>query len=249
MLDLFHGPVRQLRTVLAAAAVLILSLGPPAHAADATLWNHNGSVMLLLLDGENLSIYYDRPKPGLDRVGIGQGTLLFEGTEKSGGFIEGYARLFRNGCEPAEYAVSGTRYDDDISIELRGAAPVRASGACDVIDYSGESPNARLVFSFIGLAESDDPPAMNAITGVTCGWYTILACGRDEGAIASIRDQIGAFDGEIIDTSDEEFSNFRAGFHCLAIGPFGRRDARDLARDWQGRGRADAYAKNNCQGF
>ncbi len=248
MLDLVTGPVRQLRTAFAAAALLLSSLGSPALATDATLWNHNGSVMLLLLDGENLSIYYDKPKSGLESIGIGQGTLLFEGTEQPGGFIEGYARLFRNGCEPAEYAVSGTRYDDDVAIELRGAAPVRASGGCDVIDYSGAGPNAKLVFSFIGLAESDDPPAMNAITGEICGWYTILACGQDDSAIASIRDEIGAFDGDIIDTSDEGFSNFRAGFYCLAIGPLGRRDALDLAGEWKGRGRPDAYAKNNCRG-
>lgn len=243
------GSIRQLSFAVTAAAVLLLSHSAPALAADATLWNHNGSVMLLLLDGEDLSIYYDRPKAGLDRIGIGEGTLLFEGTEQPGGFIEGYARTFRKGCPPAEYTVSGTRYDDDVSFELRGAAPVRASGACEVVDYSGTGSNAKLVFRFIGLAESDDPPSMNAITGQTCGWYTILACGRDAGAIASIRDEIGALEGDIIDTSDENFSNFRAGFHCLAIGPLGRRDALDLAGDWKGRGRSDAYAKNNCRGF
>lgn len=249
MLDLVTGPVRQLRTAFAAAALLLFSPGSPALGADATLWNHNGSVMLLLLDGENLSIFYDRPKPGLDVIGIGQGTLLFEGTEQPGGFIEGNARTFRNGCPPAEYYVSGTRYDDDINIELKGAAPVRASGECGVTDYSETGSNATLVFEFIGLAESDDPPAMNAITGVTCGWYTILACGQDDSAIASIRDEIGAFDGDIIDTSDEEFPNFRAGFYCLAIGPLGRRDALDLAGEWKGRGRPDTYAKNNCRGL
>ncbi len=247
MRDYLTGLARRFRTA-AAAAILLLPVST-ALAADATLWNHNGSVMLLLLDGENLSIYYDKPKPGLGGIGIGQGTLLFEGTERAGGFIEGYARTFRKGCPPAEYAVSGTRYDDDVGFELRGAAPVRASGGCGVVDYSGTGSNAKLVFRFIGLAESDDPPAMNAITGGTCGWYTILACGRDDGAIASIRDEIGAHDGEIIDTSDEGFANFRAGFHCLAIGPLGRRDALDLAGEWKGRGRPDAYAKNNCRGF
>lgn len=249
MIRFIAGLIMKLRIASMSAAFPLLSLLSPGIAADATHWNHNGSVMLLLLDGEDLTIFYDKPKRGLDRIGVGHGTWLFKGTEQPGGFIEGYARTFRRGCSPAEYFVSGTRYDDDVVIELSGEAPVREQRGCDVVDYSGTGSNARLVFRFIGLAESDDPPAMNAITGETCGWYTILACGRDESAIAAIRDETGAFEGDIIDTSDERFPNFRAGFHCLAIGPLGRRDARDLASDWKGRGRPDAYAKNNCRGF
>lgn len=243
----FADLARQLRAACAAAVFCLLPHST-VLAGDATHWNHNGSVMLLLLDGETLSIFYETPKAGLTGIGINNGTLLFDGTEMPGGFIEGNARVFRKGCPPEEYYVSGTRYDDDVSIELKGAAPVRAPGECDVIDYSDDSSNATLVFDFIGLAAADDPPAMNAISGETCGWYTILACGRNQDAIASIQDEIGAFDGQIIDTSQDGFSNFRAGFYCLAIGPLGRRDALSLVDEWKGYGRTDAYAKNNCRG-
>ncbi|MBY5918456.1 hypothetical protein HFO77_29120 [Rhizobium leguminosarum] len=94
-------------------------------------------------------IRYLRPKPSIAAT-IKPGTVLFKGKpwdqydQNSG--ISGIAYLFKNGCPPAPYEVSGGFAPDWSRIVLHGPAPVRQKEGCEVVDYSEESPNATLVF-------------------------------------------------------------------------------------------------------
>lgn len=123
-----------------------LALGAAATQAQAaeSIWNHNGSEMLWRSQGDNRAIYYQTPRAGLP---VAPGTLLFDG-QRVGDVLQGTARIFRQGCPPAEYWVSGPILDETHVI-LRGAAPVRASSGCTVTGYSETSSNATLEFTYL----------------------------------------------------------------------------------------------------
>ncbi len=138
---------------IAAGAKLALALclaGGMAQAADS-IWDHNGSEMLWQADGANRTISYQSPRQGLS---VAPGTVLFEGRRVDDGqpntpdVLEGTARVFRQGCPPAEYWVSGPILDET-HVVLTGAAPVRAATGCAVTGYSQSSSNATLVFTYL----------------------------------------------------------------------------------------------------
>lgn len=127
---------------------LALSTGAPAaFANDIERLMHNGSEMRMQIVGQDISISYHQPRPGLVAVGVTRGTLLFRGT-LTGSRIQGTAFAFKSGCTPASYAVDGTR-GFGRSFELTGPGP-RFGRGCGVRDRSWQSPHSRLVFSPIG---------------------------------------------------------------------------------------------------
>ncbi len=96
-----------LSLVLAACSLCAL----PALAADGP-WNHNGSVVYMS-DGSDfypnqLKIWYTDPRDGMRAEGVRNGTVLFRGLEYEDGTVEGVAYVFKSGCSPAGYNVSGT---------------------------------------------------------------------------------------------------------------------------------------------
>lgn len=138
------------RILLAAAALLAVS-GPtmPAQASNCAVdeFDHNGSTMeAQVCDGGNLSISYIRPRSGLRNLGVGDGTLLFDGFEQGGGRISGQARLFSRRCGVITYTVSGSKNSAG-TIVLSGSAPVRNNN-CQVARYRTD----RLVFTLLGGA-------------------------------------------------------------------------------------------------
>ncbi|NBJ13682.1 hypothetical protein [Microvirga arsenatis] len=109
---------------------------------------HNGSEV-----GVNFSkgyIKYWTPKASIAGT-ISADTILFQGTFTNvpklelRGTVAGTAYVFKRGCEPAPYRVTGTYSNGRII--LRGASPQRAKNSCEISGYSTTSPNAVLEFT------------------------------------------------------------------------------------------------------
>lgn len=144
-------------------ALLFSALATTAFAntasAGQSIWNHNGSQMLLQSNGSERTISYLYPRPGISAK---SGQVLFQGRRVGNQYV-GTAYTFRRGCRPAPYEVSG-RLGSETRIVLHGASP-RRSG-CRVIGYTNRSGNSRLVFSYMKKAgpdvygtEANEPPA------------------------------------------------------------------------------------------
>lgn len=128
------------RTLIAVSlAVGALTLAAPARACDSAPYDHNGSLMEAHACDGKFVITYDQPRSGIASQGVRSGTVLFTGTI-SGDLILGIAYVFKRGCEPASYPVSG-RMGNNV-IVLDGYAPVRRDG-CRVTG----GRNDRLVFN------------------------------------------------------------------------------------------------------
>ncbi|WP_027519119.1 hypothetical protein [Bradyrhizobium sp. WSM1417] len=109
---------------------------------------HNGSLVKLSHSpsGE-IEIRYLQPRRSLR---VEPGTVLFRGHERAGK-ISGSAFLFKEGCAPAEYAVSGRRTDGVLVLE--GVAPRREPRSCAAM-MSAPSKSSRLVFTHEPLNEA-----------------------------------------------------------------------------------------------
>lgn len=110
-------------------------------------WDHNSSAMRVEQSGNSIRILYSRPKSSIRKHGVRGGTVLFHGRISSSGQINGTAYIFRQGCRPAGYTVSGSvRVSSGRarSITLSGASPQRSG--CRVVGYTRNSSNSRLMF-------------------------------------------------------------------------------------------------------
>lgn len=131
---------------LLGSCVISATLAPHTAHADS-VWDHNGSVMLYQDSGKHRTIRYLNPKSSIQDLGVRDGTVLFRG-ERNGDRIHGVAYTFRAGCRPAPYHVDGTVYSET-RVVLRGAAPIRAPGSCEIMGHSRLSPSATLVFEYM----------------------------------------------------------------------------------------------------
>lgn len=233
-----------MRLIILCLAVAGVGLGTVrAHADEFTAW-HNGSRMTVVIDGSYVEIRYDRPKSGLRKHGVRSGTVLFTG-ELRGRNMEGEAKVFRQGCAPEQYWVSG-RYSSAMRrFALRGEAPRRESGGCDVVDYTSSGSNARLQFTKSGGGRGDDDDEGDHDDlpgdGSVCGWYAIYSC--HESRRAAVRDINRAGYGGVINTRD--VPNFRNGFYCVVDGPISKGNAQRRVN--RSRRHFDSpYIKNGC---
>lgn len=117
---------------------------------DGYPYDHNGSEVII--DAERGVIAYSKPKASI-RGTVRPGTVLFRGAPWKVGdtdtVIRGKARVFKKGCEPAQYDVRGL-YDENggwQELVLEGASPIRSKSSCDVMGATINSPNARLRFT------------------------------------------------------------------------------------------------------
>lgn len=99
---------------------------------SASLWDHNGSTMVLISDGKRRKFYYDAPREGLVAQGVHNGTLLFEGTRQGNKYI-GTAYRFSSGCAPIGFSVDGDVVNEH-EVIVRGRAPNRRN--CRTTGYS-----------------------------------------------------------------------------------------------------------------
>lgn len=91
-------------------------------------------------------------------------------------------------------------------------------------------------FSTIGVKAQD------------CGGYVVLGCFQDYSAAESRSNQTGSTT-MVLDTSSARYPNFRAGWFCVADGPFLNskgREAQETLKFWKNKGIRDAYAKDAC---
>ncbi|MEV4610672.1 hypothetical protein MRBLMR1_005809 [Neorhizobium sp. LMR1-1-1.1] len=128
-------------------ATLLVSLIPfgQAVAGELDIYEHNGSVINWFVVNGKATATYFTPKASLLGLGIQEGSVVFKGFEE-GNRISGTAYTYRKGCPPAPYEVVG--YFSGNNIALTGPSPVRAKGSCDVIRYTLDSPNAKLLFRY-----------------------------------------------------------------------------------------------------
>jgi len=131
---------------LAALCVLAIASVMTSTAATAgdSLWSHNGSTMQWHSQGQYRQVSYYTPRRGLS---VSPGTVLFEG-QRVGNTMYGTAYVFKRGCAPAPYEVSGNiNPANQTHVVLFGAAPIRRG--CQVVGYSNNSGNARLEFNYM----------------------------------------------------------------------------------------------------
>jgi hypothetical protein len=118
---------------------------PPCadSAVKRTLWEHNGSIMCLTVNGDSRSFYYDKPRSGLIEAGAKPGDLLFSGKAVGAQYV-GRAYVFKGRCGKFEYEVRGNILNNYRRVELQGQAP-RVDDSCQI---TGEIKDT-LVFSLM----------------------------------------------------------------------------------------------------
>lgn len=108
-------------------------------------WNHNGSVMRLVADGNERYFYYESPSDRMAGAGVYSGQILFEG-RKNGNRYHGTARVFSKYChEPLTYSVSGNVSPDQNRITLTGTRESYAAGCRP----TGKTTKDTLVFTYL----------------------------------------------------------------------------------------------------
>jgi hypothetical protein len=108
-----------------------------------SIWDHNGSTVVLEAQGASRKFYYQNPRTGLS---VAPGTLLFEGRRSENRYT-GTAYLFSRNCEPIGYEVSGPVSQDQRRVVLRGKAP-RRDANCNVTSYRDDVLRFELKESF-----------------------------------------------------------------------------------------------------
>ena len=231
---------------LSLLGMFFLSVPASAYYSE-TRANHNGSSMLVINNDGNITIQYARPKSSMRRQGVGNGTTLFTGTI-NGQQLSGVAYVFRRGCAPAAYNVSGTWIVNTGQLILRGAAPRRVRGGCRITGYTNSGSNAYLLFNITGGGDVDHGGVQGAARPATCGWYIVLTChGNRNAARRSLNDLGGEGVGgqagaKVINTNN--FSGFNNGHYCVADGPYSSEDeAGGIA--WR-EAVPSAYVKKGC---
>lgn len=134
-----------MRILASALAMLMFGVATTAQAQDVIgRYDHNGSLMIAYgsEEGDGITIAYQVAKPSL---GIASGAWLFKGGVSANGHFSGWARVFKSGCNPGEYEVSGYYDGDDIVLE--GNAPVW--NGCSVVGFKWSEHHSYLRFDAI----------------------------------------------------------------------------------------------------
>lgn len=137
--------IRTLFSTLLASFLASAGICGSAFAGQLDIYEHNGSVINWFVVNDEATATYATPKPSLLASGIKEGSVVFNGFEE-GNRISGTAYTYRKGCAPAPYEVVG--YFSGNNIVLSGPSPVQSKNGCDVIRYTLDSPNAKLVFKY-----------------------------------------------------------------------------------------------------
>jgi hypothetical protein len=131
-----------IRAELAVAAIALVASGAVASAqaqtqtasGEPTIWDHNGSVVYLVANGQSREFHYQKPRAGMLEVGARPGSLLFSGQIDNGQY-SGTAYIFSPHCGQIPFQVKGPILDNDERITLTGQAP-RLGRNCRAHDSS-----------------------------------------------------------------------------------------------------------------
>lgn len=202
-------------SALALFALSGLVLATPQAAASNCVvdeYDHNGSLVKARICDRTLDITYLAPKASLKRIGVRRGTLLIQGTISRIGAVTAQAYVFKSGCRPASYTVSGAIRQT--SIWLEGDAPVRNS-RCRVSRYRYDE----LLFT---LQSSSVAPPISRPRPQANDWYAIAGAFGDFAGAASRVSQLG---GSWAVKNTNDCPNFTPGYWIAAVGPLSQRDA------------------------
>jgi Aspartyl protease len=119
------------------------TLGRSESLPHPTLWEHNGSILYLVVNGSSRELYYQEPRQGMVEAGARPGSLLFHGKSVRGKYI-GTAFIFNSRCGQYPYPVSGPILDSYDRVVLTGRAP-RVAADCSVEGYFEDTLDFRLL--------------------------------------------------------------------------------------------------------
>jgi hypothetical protein len=154
---------------LSRIAIVAIALVTPssAYAATPTFWDHDGSVVYLVADGNKLDFYYQEPRSGMLQAGARPGSLLFSGRAIGMRYF-GIAYIFSSHCGKYLYEVSGPILDDYHRVVLSGQAP-QIGEDCRVRGYYSD----QLEFTLLASGYRIPAPSANVLpfefTGVWIG--------------------------------------------------------------------------------
>jgi hypothetical protein len=133
----------------------------PVNAQEA-LYMQRGSLVRVIMQGQNVQILIEEPGSVRGREGARAGDLLFSGTV-SQDYAEGMAWKFDTRCGNIDYYVYG-----DLRLgrafTLTGAAPVYGNGTCRIVDNVSEGPDARLAFELVQQSRPASTPTAPAVS-------------------------------------------------------------------------------------
>jgi hypothetical protein len=113
--------------ILVSSAIILAMMMIPARAES--IWNHNGSTMMLSVDAKLVVFTYLQPRSVIAAQGVESGTVLFSGQRSRSGENDdwgytGTAYIFSARCGKHAFAVKGTdMWDPFPKITLEGKAP------------------------------------------------------------------------------------------------------------------------------
>jgi hypothetical protein len=163
--------------LLVTVAIAVIMMASPVTARERSalrsagddansLWDHNGSTVYLVADGNLREFYYNQPRPGMLQAGARPGSLLFSGRSVNGRYV-GTAYIFNRQCGQMSYRVSGPILDNDERVVLKGQAS-RFDSDCNILDSYTDTLEFSLLQSGKRAANVLDsyayapPPSTNA---------------------------------------------------------------------------------------
>lgn len=148
--------------------------------AETYRYNHNNSAMKVDVFGQNVIITYENPRSSLEKNGVRRGTVLFNGKiellDNGQPYLEGDAKVFRQGCEPTPYYVYGN-FNQGQDFKLNGAAPVLANAGCSIVDNVYTGSNANLFFSAVQSGNGNKPSQALSNNSQKLGWSKVCVTG------------------------------------------------------------------------
>lgn len=126
--------------ILLSVSILLLT----STAIADSFWNHNGSTMRLQDNGNERMFTYEYPSVKMQKAGVTQGELLFDGIKKGDKYY-GTARVFSKYCDHSlPYKVSGTVYSGP-KVVLIGTRDSYSAGCI----RNGKKVTDKLVFTYL----------------------------------------------------------------------------------------------------
>jgi len=113
--------------ILVSSTIMLAAMTIPVRAES--IWNHNGSTMMLEANGNIVAFTYLQPRNLMAAQGVERGTVLFSGRRSRGGDLDdwgysGTAYIFSARCGKHSFSVKGSDlWDPFPKISLTGKAP------------------------------------------------------------------------------------------------------------------------------
>jgi hypothetical protein len=158
--------------ILISSTIMLAAMTIPGRAES--IWNHNGSTMMFIVNGGQAQFVYVQPRSLMAAQGVERGTVLFSGRRSRSGDLDGWhysgtAHIFSAKCGKHAFAVEGhDLWDPFPKIRLVGKAPRIDQQTCrqngvreEKLEFEYQLPNLP------GLAEA---------TCKTTEWDAYRAC-------------------------------------------------------------------------